>query len=268
MTAWATRNTVGIYSAGPPSMWRLIASVALTATMLAVSSADASPVDFRVTVGLPRVSNVDGSARAWRQVGLVAETDWADVEVKVPACVMVNPGSGRPGPSPGPAGCVDPNVDVATVAGGYQYAVTFKLPQWNANGPLVDVALRQMQAASQVEDVSLRIPGLGADITLTQPVGNVDLLSGLLLPVTSGNLTAGGRSAFAGIAWQLAPGTSLTFIVDASEQAWTGARDRALTVRFIHLSRAKSVRLAAWATRAEGDGFGPWRAGLGLEYTY
>lgn len=249
-------------------MWRSIASVALTATLLAVSSADASPVDFRATVGLPRVSGVDGSARAWRQVGLVAETDWADFEIKVPSCILANPGSGRSGPNPGSAGCLDANVDVATAAVGYQYAVTFKVPQWNASGPLLDIAFRQLQSASRGEDMSLRARGLGAEITLTQPISNIDLLAGFLLPVAPGKFTEGGRGAFVGIAWQLARGSSLELLADAGEQTWTGLRDRSLTVRFTHSWRAKDLRLAAWATRTQGDGIGPWRAGVGLEYSY
>ena len=249
-------------------MWRSIASVALTATLLAVSSADASPVDFRTTVGLPRVDAVDGSARAWRQVGLVARSEWADVEFNVPSCMMANPGSGRSGLTSVPAGCLDANVDVTTAAVGYQYAVTFKLPQWNANAPLLDIAFRRLQSASRGEDVSLRASNLGAEITLTQPVGSIDLLGGFLLPVASGKLSGGGRGVFVGIAWQLARGTSLEFVADASEPTWAGVRDRALTVRFTHSSRVKDLRVAAWATRTQNDGIGPWRAGVGLEYSY
>lgn len=249
-------------------MRSFVASSVLTAALLAASPAGAESIDFRVTAGLPRAGIADGRALAWRNVRLVAQADWVDVEIKTPGCILSNPGSGHPGTDPGSAGCLDGSVDFASAGAGSQYAITFKVPQWQANSPLLDIAFRRMQAVARADDASLRTQGVSAEIVLTQPVGQFDLLAGLVLPVASGRFTAGGRGAFAGVAWQLARGTSLEFIAEAGEQPGTPVLDRALTVRFTHALRAKGLRVAAWTTHTQNDGFDPWRAGVGVEYTY
>ena len=57
------------------------------AALLVAPLAAADSVDIRAVAGLPRAGLVDGQAMAWRNVGIVAESDWLDAEVKFASCL-------------------------------------------------------------------------------------------------------------------------------------------------------------------------------------
>ncbi len=253
---------IGISHRGHP-----FAAWALAALLVAPLAEAADIVDVRAVAGLPRAGIVDGQAIAWRNVGIVAESDWLDAEAKFAGCL--------PGTSAAltPFDRSDSACSVSTGAfssrnRGHELALTFKVPRWSEGAPLVDLALRSWRAPSRVAVPGERRDGTVAELVVTQPLGTIDMYAGYSTPVTQADTATRWRSAFAGVTWYVARGTRLDLVADRGVETSTAAIDRTLTLRLVHATAARSTRVAAWTARALDDRTDPWQIGAGLDITF
>ena len=238
------------------------------AALLAAPAAGATDiVDVRAVAGLPRVGLVDGRAVAWRNIGIVAESDLLDAEVRIASCLP--PGSAPLTPADrSDSGCGAAIGAFADGNLGHEFALTFKVPRWSEGAPLVDLALRSWRAPSRVGTPGERSDGSVAELVVTQPLRAVDAFVGLSTPVTLANTASRWRSAFAGVTWYAAQGTRLEFVADRGEETATARIDRTITLRIVHAVAARNVRVAAWTTRALDDRTDAWQVGAGLEISF
>ena len=87
------------------------------ATLLVVPPAQAADsIDLRAVAGLPRAGIIDGQAVAWRNVGVVAESDWLAAEVKFASCLPGTAESMTPSNRSGSA-CAGSAGALAVIAG-------------------------------------------------------------------------------------------------------------------------------------------------------
>ena len=246
---------------------RPFAACALAVLLVAPSAEAADIVDVRAGTGLPRAGIVDGQAIAWRNVGIVAESDWLDAEVKFASCLPVGTASLTPSDRSG-AACVVSAGALATGNRGHELALTFKVPRWSEGAPLVDLALRGWRAPSRVATPGERRDGAVAELVVTQPLGTIDTFLGYSAPVRQAQDASRWRSAFAGVTWYAARGTRLDLVADRGVDATTAAIDRTLTLRLAHATAARSARVAAWTTRALDDRTAPWQIGAGFDINF
>jgi len=236
----------------------------MAAALFAPLSPAADLVDVRAFAGLPRAGIVAGRALAWRNIGVVAESDLVDAEVRVATCArspapMAWSTDGSNSSCPDAAGIATPGEL------GHQYGLTFKLPRWHGQAPFIDLALRSWR--TPLRDPAARDSGAGSSAVLvvTQPLRSFDAIFGYSMPMTSFAGDGIWRSAFAGLAWHAAPATTFELIADRGVERTTGALDRSLTLRIAHATPARAGRVSAWATRAVDDPTDAWRVGVGLE---
>ena len=253
---------MGTSHRGPP-----FAAWALAALLVAPLAEAADIVDVRAVTGLPRAGIVDGQAIAWRNVGIVAESDWLDAEVKFASCLPAATASLTPSDRSGSA-CAASAGAFASGNRGHELALTFKVPRWSEGAPLVDLALRSWRAPSRVATPGERRDGTVAELVVTQPLGTIDTYLGYSTPVTQADAATRWRSAFAGVTWYAARGTRLDLVADRGVETSTAAIDRTLTLRLVHATAARSTRVAAWTTRALDDRTDPWQIGAGLDITF
>lgn len=238
------------------------------ATLLVVPLAEAADsVDLRAVAGLPRAGIVDGQAIAWRNVGIVAESDWLTAEVKFVSCLPGTTESLTPSDRSGSA-CAAAAGALAASNRGHELALTFTAPRWSEGAPLVDLALRSWRTPSRVATPGERRDGTVAELVVTQPLGTIDMYAGYSTPVTQADTTSRWRSAFAGVTWYAAQGTRLDLVADRSVETSTAAIDRTLTLRLVHATAARSTRVAAWTTRALDDRTDPWQIGAGFDVAF
>lgn len=243
------------------------AAWALAALLLAPLAEAADSVDIRAVAGLPRAGIVDGRAIAWRNVGIVAESDWLDAEVKFASCLPGTTASLTPSDRSG-SDCAVSTGALATGNRGHELALTFKVPRWSEGAPLVDLALRSWRAPSRVAAPGERRDGTVAELVVTQPLGTIDMYAGYSTPVTQADTATHWRSAFAGVTWYAARGTRLDLVADRGVETSTALIDRTLTLRLVHATAARSTRVAAWTTRALDDRTDPWQIGAGFDITF
>jgi len=252
---------------GAMNRQRPFAAWVLAALLVAPVSAASDLVAIRAVAGLPRAGLADGQAIAWRNVGIVAESEWLDAEVKIASCLPTIPTPTTPVDRPGSA-CAAAAGGLASGDLGQQFALTFKVPRWSEGAPLVDLALRSWRAPSRVGTPGERSDGSVAELVVTQPLRAVDAFVGLSTPVTLANTASRWRSAFAGVTWYAAQGTRLEFVADRGEETATARIDRTITLRIVHAVAARNVRVAAWTTRALDDRTDAWQVGAGLEISF
>ncbi len=252
---------------GLSKRWHPFAAWALAAVFVAPSVDAADMVALRAVTDLPRAGIADGRAIAWRNVGIVAESDWLDAEVKFARCV---PAANLPlvAFDRSDSDCASWTGALATGGRGHQVALTFKAPRWGEGAPLVDLALRQWRAPSRAETGGEQRAGTVAELVVTQPLGPFDTFAGYSVPVMSTNGSGQWRSTFAGVTWYAAPGTRLELIADRGVETTSARLDRTLTLRVAHATAARSMRIATWTTRALDDRTDPWQVGAGLEITF
>ena len=246
---------------------RLFAAWVLAALLIAPASEAADIVAFRAVTGLPRAGLGEGQITAWRNVGVVAESDLLDAEVKIASCIPT-PSVPRTSSDPSGSACAIPGDEFANGYLNQQFAVTFKVPRWSEGAPLVDLSLRSWRGPSHVGTPDARRNGSVAELVATQPFGSVDTFVGYSTPVALGNSASGWRSAFAGVTWYMEQGTRLEFVADRSQSASTAAIDRTLTLRIVHAMPARNARFAAWTTRALDDRVDTWQVGAGFEIAF
>ena len=237
------------------------------AALLAAPAAGATDiVDVRAVAGLPRAGLVDGRAVAWRNVGIVAESDLLDAEVRIASCLP--PGSAPLTPADrSDSGCGAAIGAFADGNLGHEFALTFKVPRWSEGAPVVDLTLRSWRAMPHVGISAERRDGSAGELLVTQPLGAIDAFAGFSTSMGFANAASRGRSAFAGVTWYAARRTRLELVADRAEDAATATVDRTLTLRILHTA-AGNARIAAWTTRALDDPTGAWRVGAGLEIAY
>lgn len=243
------------------------AAWALAALLVAPLADAADIVDIRAVAGLARAGIVDGHAIGWRNVGVVAESDWLDAEVKFASCLPGTTASLTPSGRSGSA-CAASVGAFATGNRGHELALTLKVPRWSEDAPLVDLAVRSWRAPSRVAVPGERRDGTVAEVLVTQPLGTIDTYVGYSTPVAQADTATRWRSAFAGVTWYAARGTRLDLIVDRGVETSTATIDRTLTLRFVHATATRSTRLAVWSTRALDDRSDPWQIGAGFDITF
>jgi hypothetical protein len=246
---------------------RRFAAWGLAALMVAPVSAATDLADIRAVAGLPRASLAGGQALAWRNVGIAAESEVLDAELKIASCLPAT------APPPTPSGLADSACAAtagAFAAGnlGHQLALTFKVPRWSQGAPLVDLALRSWRAPPRVATTGERRDGSVAEMVITQPLGAVDAFAGFSTPVPLANAASRWRSAFAGATWYAAQRTRFELIADRGEEVATATIDRTITLRFVHAAAASNARFAAWTTRALDRRADAWQAGVGLDVAF
>ena len=238
------------------------------AALLAAPAAEATDVVVvRAVADLPRAELHGGQVTAWRNVGIVAESDLLDAEVKIASCVPA-PSAPRTSSNPSGSTCATPDGESANGDLGQQFAVTFKVPRWSEDAPLFDLSLRSWRGSLRVGTSDPRRDGSVAELVATQPLGAVDAFVGYSTPVALGNAASGWRSAFAGVTWYVAQRTRLEFVADRGQSASTAALDRTLTLRIVHAMPARNARFAAWTTRALDDRADGWQVGAGFEIAF
>jgi hypothetical protein len=246
---------------------RLFAAWVLAALLIAPASEATDIVAFRAVNGLPRAGFGDGQASVWRNVGIVAESELLDAEVKIMSCVPT-PSVSRTSSDPSGSACATSDGETANGNLGQQFAVTFKVPRWSEGAPLVDLSLRSWRGSSRVGTPEARRDGSVAELVATQPLGSVDTFVGYSTPVALGNAASGWRSTFAGVTWYVTQGTRVEFVADRGQSVSTAAIDRTLTLRIVHATTARNARFAAWTTRALDDRVDTWQVGAGLEIAF
>ncbi len=237
------------------------------AALLFAPLAAAETVDLRAVAGLPRAGLSGGRAIAWRNVGVVAESEWLDAELTVATCLPMTTAPLTPSDPPGSA-CAGPVDGFAPASPGHGFAFAFKVPRWSGDAPLVDLALRGWRAPPGGGTAGERGDGAVAELVVTQPLGSVDTFVGISTQAMRAGAGARGRAAFAGVTWQAAPATRLEFVAERGEEAASVGIDRTITLRILHAVPARGARAAAWATRALDDRVDAWRVGAGIEIAY
>lgn len=246
---------------------RCSCAVAMVAMLFSPPSPASDLVDIRAVVGLPQAGSTAGGVTTWRNFGVVAESDLVDAEVKVATCSSAPAGfSTNIGNASG--ACSAPS-GIGTDGGiGQQLRATLKLPRWHADAPFIDVTLRNWRSQAQLSDRRERTSGSAAEVAVTHALGLVDAFYGYSTPLASSGAQGAWQSAFAGVSWRPAPGTSLEFVADRGREVATGTIDRTLTLRIAHTSKRGGIRFAAWTTRALDDRAEGVRVGLGLDYAF
>ena len=246
---------------------RPFAAWGLAALLVSPMSVANDIVDIRAVAGLPRAGFSDGQAIAWRNVGIAAESDLLDAEVKVASCLPAATTQPTPSDLSGSA-CSASVGPFATGNLGHQLALTFKVPRWSEGAPLVNLALRSWRAPSRVGTTGERRNGSAAELVVTQRQGVVDTFIGFSMPVTLANAASHWRSAFAGVTWYAAQGTRLELVADRGEEATTAAIERTITLRFVHAVAGRNTRVSAWTTRALDDRTNAWQVGAGFDIAF
>ena len=247
---------------------RRSAVLATALALLAPPSPASDLVDVRTVVGLPQTSLIAGRALVRRNVGIVAESEFLDAEMEFTRCVPSTSAVPVSGDAADAACASSPDADAAGGLG-HQFGLTFKVPQWRDDAPLIDLTLRSWHAAPlEVRSSNERGTGSTAGLTVTQPLGSIDAMLGYAVPVASSYTGGNWRSTFAGFAWHSGRGTTLEFIADRGVEATTGAIDRTLTLKISHVLPARGARLAAWSTRALDDPADRMRIGVGLDLAF
>jgi hypothetical protein len=252
---------------GTLNLERPFAAWVLAALLVAPLSEAMDLIAIRAVAGLPRAGLADGQAIAWRNVGIVAESDLLDAEVKIASCLPATSAPLTPSDRSGSA-CAASAGEFANGNLGHQFALTFKMPRWSEGAPLVDLALRSWRAPSRVGTPGEQRDGSVAELVVTQPLGAVDTFIGFSTPVTLANVASRWRSAFAGVTWYAAQGTRLEFVADRGEEAATARIDRTITLRFVHAVAGRNTRVSAWTTRALDDRTNAWQVGAGFDIAF
>jgi len=244
-----------------------LAAWALAALLVAPLAQAADSVDVRAVTGLPRAGITDGRSVAWRNIGILAESEWLDAEVKFASCLPAMTATLTPADRSA-AACAAAVGAFAGGTQGHEFALTFKVPRWSGGAPLIDLALRSWRAPSRLATPAEQRDGTVAELVVTQPLGAVDAYLGYSTSVTQAQDASHWRSTFAGITWYAARGTHLDLVLDRGVETSTAAIDRTLTLRFAHATAARGTRIAAWTTRALDDRGDPWRIGAGFDITF
>ena len=249
-----------------PMRTRALAAWALGAALFAPRADAAEGLTLRATTSLPRADIADGRAVGWRNVGVAAESEWIDADVKFASCL---PAAEPRALEPDRSGCAV--APAATAAGGvpvHQIALTFKAPRSIESAPLIDLTLRQWRATAGSRAAGERNGGTVAELVVTQEMGgDFDTYVGYSVPVFSTNGPTRLRPSFGGVIWHWRPGARLELIADRGTGAST-AIDRSVTLRFAAATSARNTRFAAWTTRSLDERTDAWRMGAGLEVTF
>ncbi len=246
---------------------RSSSALAMAAALFAPPSPASDLVAVRAVAGLPQAGIAADRALVWRNVGVVAESDLVDVEAKIATCSS--------GPAEIPSGidnagatCNGPSGFAVDAGLGRQFRATLKIPRWHTDAPFVDLTLRSWRSTTALSNSHGRATGSAAELAVTHPLGPVDAYYGYSTPLASFGAQGIWRSAFAGLSWQAAQGTTLEFVADRGTETATGAIDRLLTLRILHAATARGIRFAAWTTRAVDDRADAIRVGIGLDYAF
>lgn len=244
-----------------------VAAWALAALLVAPPGGAADSVDIRAVTGLPHAGIADGQAVAWRNVGIVAESDWLDAEVKFASCLPAATAALTPADRPDVV-CAVAAGAFASGNGGHELALTLKVPRWSEGAPLVDLALRSWHAPSRVASPGERRGGTIAELVVTQSLGAVDTYLGYSAPVMPAQDASRWRTTFAGVTWYATRDTRLDLVLERGMETSTAAIDRTLTLRLAHATAARGTRIATWTTRALDDRSDPWQVGAGFEIRF
>lgn len=241
--------------------------LAMAAALLPPPSAASDVVDVRAVAGLPQARPSAGGMTAWRNFGVVAESDLIDAEVRIATCSPAPSGVSADIGNTGGA-CSGPSGTGTDGGMGQQLSATIKLPRWHADVPYIDVTVRNWHSQARLSERRTATTGSAVEVAATHALGPLDAFFGYSVPFASSRAQGAWQSAFAGLSWRPVPGTTFEFVADGGRETGTGAIDRTLTLRIAHAPRRGGVRFAAWATRALDDRAEPMRVGLGLDYAF
>jgi hypothetical protein len=244
-------------------------SALLAAAMLTASpSLGASPFEVRSFAGAPRVAVSGGRLLAWRNVGVIAESDIVDVEAKIAACSTRSASAAIDFSGGAGTSCPAGFASGAGAAPSHEFGTTLKIPRWHEDAPLVDVTVRNWRPPLRTSAGRASATGSAATASVTHFVGPFEASYGYTTPLASASAPEKWRSAFAGISWRSATGATIEFVADRGRDAATGQVDRTFTLRLLHAGTVRGLRLAAYATFAPDDPTGARRAGVGIDYAF
>jgi hypothetical protein len=248
---------------------RPLVLLTLAAALLAPPPALGAAIDVRAVAGLPRISSgANGQVIAWRNIGVRAESEWIDAEVRVPTCLAVTPRPrGRDDDSTVSCGGTDDRSSWFT-GGDHQTSITFKVPRRDDRLPWVDLSVRQWRSTLIDGSEATRKDGTAGTVVLTQPLAAIDAIAGYEVPLKSSADSGRWRTLFIGLAWRSAVGVAVEIVGERGVERASGAIDRALTLRLAHRFDATGARIAAWSTRSFDDPQNAWRLGLGVEFPF
>lgn len=243
-------------------------AVLATALALAAPPSPADTLDLRAVSGLPEASPGAGRGFAWRKVGVVAESDYLDVDARVVRCVDSAATTATPSGLPGST-CAGVSSSDASGSLGNQYGLTFKLPQLYEGGPWIDATFRSWRGAAY-RSATVDNPSTGSSVGLTvsQQVGSFEAIAGHTLPVAHVRAEGVWRASFAGVVWRPVRGTAFEFMADRGLETATGTIDRTLTLKMWQTLPARGLRFGLWGTRALDDPAERLRVGAGLEASF
>lgn len=208
------------------------AAAALNAPPCAASE----PVDLRTFAGLPSVTAGGREAVATRPIGVQVESDLVDVGATVfTRAALRQPLSFALATHPA---CGDACDDRTSL--GHDIALTIKIPRLNAGAPWIDVVVRRWSTQPAFASNASRSSGTTAGITVTQPVGSIDVLLGFSTPVGA----------------------------PVSQGGWTSEHAGSPTMRLAYVAAARNMRLGVWGTRSLDDRVDPMRLGAGIDFSF
>ena len=242
------------------------AAWALAALLVTPLAAAADSVDIRAVAGLPHAGLAGGQAVAWRNVGIVAESDWLDAEVKFASCLPTPSTPRTPSDSLGSA--------CAAAAGAIRQWQPGPSVRIDAQGtPLERRRAPGRPGAAQLARTVARRDAGRASAMARRPNwwsrsrwAGVETFAGYS---DAGRAGAGARAAGARRS-PASPGTRREAPASSSSsiavwRASTATIDRTLTLRLVQATAAHSARITVWTIRALDDRTDPWQIGAGLD---
>jgi hypothetical protein len=224
-------------------------------------------VDVRAVADLPRAGFAGGQPVAWRSTGVVVSGEFVDAEVMTASCL---PGGAAPSPADRTgSACSAPAGAWSGDNLGHQFALTLKVPRWIDGGPIVDVTVESRHAVPRAGTAGGTADGASALLAATQPIGAVDAIAGLSMPLPLASAGGASRwqSVFVGATWYAAPGMRVEFVADRGMEVASARVDRTLTLKLVH-APGRGARIAAWVTRALDDRSSAVQAGAGIEFAF
>ena len=247
------------------NLTRRFALLVIAAALITPPSMASELIALRPLAGLPNIGISDGQEVAWRRVGIVAESELIDVQATISTRLASLPGT--PLALGVNSACAEAACETAGTELGRHLGLTFKIPRWHPEAPLIDVVLRRWTAQSTLAPDGEPSTGTAAGLEFTQPAGPLDALLGFSTPIRAGNESRW-TSGFAGLAWHAGRGTTFEFVVERSVEARSGVVDRMLTMRIFHAMPSRGTRLVAWTTRSLDNRSDALRAGAGIDLSF
>ena len=243
--------------------WSTILPVATF--VAALGPPDARAVDLRALTDVPRVWVDDAGVRLARQATVIIDDPRFAIDLSAMLCAQ------------------PPTIAVAAIrtdgascqAGGLasrqwlgeQTAMgTVKLPQWSAEAPSIDLALRAWRSQTSRDGAQSTGRGAAAEAEFTQAIGRHEVIAGYSYPIGAAGDDRW-RTAWAGASVISSNGTQLQFVHEWSHDERSASRDSRYTMR---LTRRfdRTVRANAYITHVPSDVDRRWRAGMGIDWSF